>query len=551
MIPALASAFLRSVFLPAAFACGLCEGPPAPPPEAALEPLAPLHLAAAQGPTPAELGYLTGLEDGKRYQVRGPWLVDLRAAPERHVLSAQDALSLLQEHSQAAADEFQARYGEALRQHRPVALPPEERDAAHHLYWNRGGLLKEDSRRFLRKLLPSASAARGAGAACGPGADCPPAAAAVDAGAVPAAGPASAEAQALLAGLKSRLELDDHGKPEEKAALEQILNRMLESPTARQLAAEFIAEGRTVKVSFDAMADTNIVEINGKKYLYGTGGTTSATAGQSPVVKVNAGYLRADPSVLRANAPVTLAHELFGHALNDVRADKLGVLNSYYAYRNNETNAGVVGWTVDLEINGTAGNSSMWRFLADEDAYHQSMQLTRAYYASTLSPEEMQDPVPVLEARIARAKAEKVKVEADIEDYKLYERILGHFIADHGWKAAYHAAVSQDIQNNLGTYLPTKVKHLDEIIAHLGSYAKWYGTGGGKQRIKSFQKKESQDFLREQEEALKARKDHLSRALKAQRHSAPSTAPNWIDRQKELLVESYQEDRKKNPSHWP
>ena len=551
MIPAIASALLRSLLLPAAFACGLCEGPPIPPPEAALEPQAPFHLAAPQGPTVAELAYLTGLEEGKRFEIRGPWLVDLKAHSENHVLSGKEALNLLREPAQASGDELERRFEEAIRQGQPVVLNSAEKETANHLYWNRGGLLRGDTRQFLRKLLPTASSSRAGKAACGLGADCPAVAAAVDAGAVSGAGAGSAEAQALLARLKSRLDLDDHGKPEEKAALEQTLTRMLESPTARQLAEEFIAEGQSVKVSFEAMADTSIVEINGKKYLHGTGGTTSAVSGQSPVVKVNAGYLQADPSVLRANAHVTLAHELFGHALNDIRADKLDVLNSYYAYRNNETNAGVVGWTVDLEINGAAHNSSMWRFLADEDAYHRSMQLTRAYYASTLSPEEMLAPIPALEDRITRARAEKVKVAADIEDYKLYKAILAHFIADHGWKASHRKSVSEDIENNLGTYLPDKLKHLDEIIAHLGSYVKWYGTGGGKQRIKSFQKKESQDFLKAQEAALKARKDALSQALKTKRHSAPSTAPNWIDREKEGLAQNYQEDRKKNPSHWP
>ena len=109
MIPAIASALLRSLLLPAAFACGLCEGPPIPPPEAALEPQAPFHLAAPQGPTVAELAYLTGLEEGKRFEIRGPWLVDLKAHSENHVLSGKEALNLLREPAQASGDELERR----------------------------------------------------------------------------------------------------------------------------------------------------------------------------------------------------------------------------------------------------------------------------------------------------------------------------------------------------------------------------------------------------------------------------------------------------------
>ena len=114
---------------------------------------------------------------------------------------------------------------------------------------------------------------------------------------------------------------------------------MLESPTARQLAEEFIAEGQSVKVSFEAMADTSIVEINGKIPAWKPG-TTSAVSGQSPVVSER-GLPSADLGSA-ANAPVTLAHELFGHALT-TSGRQAGRPNSYYAYRNNETNAGVVG----------------------------------------------------------------------------------------------------------------------------------------------------------------------------------------------------------------
>ena len=62
----------------------------------------------------------------------------------------------------------------------------------------------------------------------------------------------------LLKELKQRVEIDDRGVPAERAALNSMLSTMMDSPSARELAGQFIAEDARATLSFEEIPGTQI-----------------------------------------------------------------------------------------------------------------------------------------------------------------------------------------------------------------------------------------------------------------------------------------------------
>lgn len=168
-------------------------------------------------------------------------------------------------------------------------------------------------------------------------------------------GVSAQEKAVLLAELKTKVAIDDRGVPAEGAALNAMLARLMDSPTGRELAAKFIKEDARAVISFEVIPNTKILDVDGRKDFWTSGGYT-ATREDPPGVRLNQAYLEAKGE----DAPGTLAHELFGHALERKRAERFGVAASYLYNQNEEANAGLIGWTVHAELGSGIDDGWAW-----------------------------------------------------------------------------------------------------------------------------------------------------------------------------------------------
>ena len=143
----------------------------------------------------------------------------------------------------------------------------------------------------------------------------------------------------LLAEFKKHVIMDDHGVPAERTAMDAMLARMMESPTAREVAAKFIKADAKVKFSLEEMPGSAVETREGKKTIVGFRGHTLIND-NPPSVVLNKLYMQ--PGVDGAEG--TLAHEMLGHALE--RQLYGGGDDVIYQYNETEEeNARLIGWS--------------------------------------------------------------------------------------------------------------------------------------------------------------------------------------------------------------
>jgi len=166
-----------------------------------------------------------------------------------------------------------------------------------------------------------------------------------------------ASAQKQQARLLANFEkhLDIKGTPQEKQMIFRTLSDISGSLTARSLMQDFIKfQGHhAVSIRFVDMSDSHLTITNGLNIVKGTSGTTDIPTVRDPgiTVRLSKLYLEADPHWSRADLPDTLSHELLGHALEEIKAEKMRVaMHAYGQTTLNEMEALLVGWTVSAEL---------------------------------------------------------------------------------------------------------------------------------------------------------------------------------------------------------
>ena len=525
----LASLCLLGLLGPAAFACTLCDRPL---PQATHEGAAaePFDTRRPPGLLPEERTALLAAESG-RFTLKSFHFVDGKAAePKAHLLSNEAAQAFLKNRAQSLVAGLRAKQdaGQLLASDRQQALL---------LYWYRGPLLAAAERGFLASLNQAAfgrAPPKPEGSGKGP----------------VSAGPAAAPDDGLLQRLRGQLEFDDHGDPRQAAELDAAVNRLLESPTARTIAEEFIAQGKKVRVSFEPVENSKVIELNGKKIIRASGGST-ASDGDKIHVRLNKDYLGTDADFIAAELPSTLGHELLGHGLEHIKARKAGVDDTYGAYHSNEANAGLVGWIVDAERGVPLNDGHMWSYLRDPEEYHRGLKTNMAYYAGTFSTEEMERVVPVLSERLANAKKELARQPQLTAQEKAWLPIIDHFVSVHGIKSASFTSEREAIASYIDDTAPSRQARLQEIIAYVQSHMDWYKTKDGAKDIARMKADAKKPFFAEVERAADARRTHLKTLTdgRPQAESFTPPPPGQIERAE--LQEMYQKDKKEHPEHWP
>lgn len=226
------------------------------------------------------------------------------------------------------------------------------------------------------------------------------------------AAPARAGEPALMAAMRERLGWPGPASASaEQRALDAALARLLATPTGEALGRQFVAEGHRATVEF-ADLPGELVEYEGKLELVGETATTNGRA-WPPRVSLNRLYLREDSSLRDVDLSATLAHELFGHAMEAQRASRAGVpFHVFSFYAGDELNGRLIGWLVRLELGAALADEAMELHLRDPAAYVRRSYAQSSTYAVALTRQEMRDPLRAVRERIATLDAARDANEA-------------------------------------------------------------------------------------------------------------------------------------------
>jgi len=355
--------------------------------------------------------------------------------------------------------------------------------------------------------------------------------------ALAAQSPSPQDKARLLAELKKHVTINDRGVPAEGAALNAILARMMDSPTARELAAEFIKEDAKAVIAFEDVPGTEIFEINGKKTFWTDDGY-SDTEKNPPEVALNSAYLAAQTE----NAPAVTAHELLGHVLERKRAERYGVAEVYKFHRNEEANAGLIGWTVGAELGNKITDGWSWKYMADPDDYHKRLQSTTAAYAAKLSTEEMKSPRTAYEKRLADIETLLLGLPARRESLVTWQRIIDHFIEEHDMDGDPFTSLNESLYATLQS-LPDTEYNLRKIKEHLESLIRKCDGEAGKAWTGSLAAKADNGYFKEKARVMEERRQVLTGLMqgKTWESEAPPTPPGQISRAQ--LEELWEKDK--------
>ncbi len=365
--------------------------------------------------------------------------------------------------------------------------------------------------------------------------------------AVPVPGPAGA-ADPLAARLRARLVLDDGGSALAREALEMALRRLLESPSARELAEDFIRVGATVRISFAQMDHSVVAERSGKKFLSGYGGIASHGA-EGAWVKLNRDYLATDTEYLLSDMPATLGHELLGHALGAARAEPAGVDEAWNRWRGDERSAALAGWVIAAELGRLPHDEHMRRWLEDPESYFRGMHLAGGYYAKTFSAEEAKDPRHAYRERPARVDAALEVLDIEAADTMDWGKVIDHLIAAHGADARRLALIRAELANRPAPAERSAGRErLLAIRRDLIAAAASLDDPAEAARHAAAAKALANPFFAEAEDRARV----LGERLRAAAARAPKRAPrDPADLTAADLADLYRKDLIENPSHWP
>jgi hypothetical protein len=242
-----------------------------------------------------------------------------------------------------------------------------------------------------------------------------------------AAIPAVQDARPLATRMLERVRLDDRGRADEKKALEDAFTRLVETPTGRRYAEEFLAEGLTAHVHFEDFPDSQLFLVDGRKKFYAAQAYTDWRPEGYAEIRLNRHYVDGDPEYLRESLPSIIGHELLGHGLWYGRAAKQDLYLAFHYHELNETLARLVGWAIDHELDGRFEEAGAWSYLADPAHYLSNLKMRMAYYALTFGQKEMSDPLGTMRSRLAAAELELERSRANLAAQKTWLPVLEHF----------------------------------------------------------------------------------------------------------------------------
>lgn len=253
-------------------------------------------------------------------------------------------------------------------------------------------------------------------------------------------------AQEMHTRMLLRVVLDDSGNPFHRDLLHHSFRRMFDSPTACRLAAQFLDTGRVATIRFAPMEGSAFCEVDGSTAFVGKRAHTLQD-GLSALILVNENYLGSDDDYVLRDLPPALAHELLGHVLATTYAEKQGLEQAFHHSTLNEINARLVGWLVDLELDGRIERSGADKYLRDPAGFIEQLWFEDAYYAVSFTVEEMADVRQVMMRRLAAAFQERETVIADLELNALHLQAMEGLIQEQGFPEDEFSELRQQLED--------------------------------------------------------------------------------------------------------
>ena len=406
------------------------------------------------------------------------------------------AAALLAPSVRAAPTPDEAVIQSLRRKAKAGALSEADRAQAQTLFWYRGPMLEKADRLFLLSL--QAQAAR-------PSRPSPQALQA------PRSDP-------LYARLLSRVRFAAPDKAEGRV-LSEGLRRLLRSPSARAWAADFLALDASARLSFAALAGGGPLKAAGVKAFRGLQARTSVSGG-SVSVELNELWLQADRRWREPRLAQALAHELLGHGLERLRAQRAG-LDSFYAIcQEDEDAAALAGWTASAESGAPLWDPWMWTALRDPEQARRSLQDVSGDHAARLDAAQMQDPLAVLRGRLERGEA------ASRRDELSRAQLLG-------WAAALPAKASSGrlragLKDALAD-LPGREQRRRELLQSLRDTLAAYSDPRYAASVADLKAAGRQPFFQDLGSRLAERRAHLAPLAAGKSYGAGPDAAPWTE----------------------
>ncbi len=328
------------------------------------------------------------------------------------------------------------------------------------------------------------------------------------------------DSRPLLTRMLERVRLDDRGRPDEKKALEDSFKRLLETPTGRRYAEEFLAEGLTAVVRFDDFPDSQLYLVDGRKRFYAAQAYTDWRQEGYAEIRLNRHYVDGDADFMRESLPSIIGHELLGHGLWYGRAAKENLYLAFHYHELNETLARLVGWAIDHELDGRFEEAGAWNYLSDPAHYLSNLKMRLPYYAVTFGREEMADPLATLRARKAAAELEVERAHRNLASQKTWLPVLDHFSRDHGIPARRFELLRKEM-SDLEAHYQNEVVNAESIVREVS---------GLMERIAAEPDHASEIYLKEASAhpffgRLSADTARLGKALEKMANAAPPAPP--------------------------
>ena len=350
--------------------------------------------------------------------------------------------------------------------------------------------------------------------------------------ALPAGSPsATLSPEALKEELRDRIAFNDHGSAKERAGYERMLTRLMESPTARREAEEFVKGDFHITFSFVEMPSSMVATVNGKKEVWGDRGVTY-TNRVPPEIRVNALFLDYD----RDRGVETFAHETFGHAVSaSTLKGEDRAINSFAVTE--EENARIIGWLVGAEL-GSSTEQEVWNYAANPGETLRDLAMAHPVYAIKLTTQEMADPLPVYRERLAKAEELLQTIPGREKRLATWDKAVRHFVAEHKMEESSFRNV-RDILENSHKSLPDFRATLLKIKDALNSRIAYFSSQEGQAGLAILKKGASAEFLRERDEEILAYRRKLEGLLDGKTPQSSQPPPQagqltW-DQFKELL----------------
>jgi hypothetical protein len=324
----------------------------------------------------------------------------------------------------------------------------------------------------------------------------------------------------LLARMLERVRLDDRGRADEKKALEDSFKRLLDTPTGRRYAEEFLAEGLTAHLHFDDFPDSQLYLVDGRKKFYAAQAYTDWHQEGYAEIRLNRHYVDGDPDFMRESLPSIIGHELLGHGLWYGRAAKENLYLAFHYHELNETLARLVGWAIDHELDGRFEEAGAWNYLSDPANYLSNLKMRLPYYAVTFGQAEMANPLATLRGRLTAAEQEVERARRNLASQKTWLPVLDHFSRDHGIPASRFDMLRKEL-SDLEAHYQNEVLNAESIVREVS---------GLMERIAAEPDHASENYLKEASahaffSRLSADTARLGKALAKMAHASPPAPP--------------------------